>query len=94
MSGYKGEFVGGTTPSATTRTSSRSTIAETPSPAAVDLTKGGSGQKYLLRWNLFGEQIRRAFSELYYSNELVDVTLACDGELFKAHRVKSNQITN
>ncbi|CAL8126456.1 unnamed protein product [Orchesella dallaii] len=42
---------------------------------------------YLIRWNRFEEQVCNAFSELFCSDHFVDVTLACDGEIFKAHKI-------
>lgn len=42
---------------------------------------------YLIRWNRFEDQVCNAFAELFCSDQFVDVTLACDGELIRAHKI-------
>ncbi|CAG0884699.1 unnamed protein product [Darwinula stevensoni] len=44
-------------------------------------------QRFCLRWNSFHETMASAFGELRNDEEFVDVTIACGGQHFKAHKV-------
>ncbi|CAH1389009.1 unnamed protein product [Nezara viridula] len=48
---------------------------------------GGSEQQYSLRWNDFHSSILSSFRHLRDQEDFVDVTLACDGCSFTAHKV-------
>ncbi|XP_014249673.1 protein abrupt-like isoform X2 [Cimex lectularius] len=48
---------------------------------------GGSEQQYSLRWNDFHSSILSSFRHLRDEEDFVDVTLACDGCSFTAHKV-------
>jgi len=44
-------------------------------------------QQYSLRWNDFHSSILSSFRHLRDEEDFVDVTLACDGRSFSAHKV-------
>lgn len=44
-------------------------------------------QQYMLRCEDFFQRIGSSIQHLYVQNEFTDVTLACDGQLFKAHKM-------
>ncbi|XP_026462543.1 zinc finger protein chinmo [Ctenocephalides felis] len=44
-------------------------------------------QQFCLKWNSFGTNLASAFSNLYKSESLADVTLFCEGTTFRAHRL-------
>ncbi|XP_060818497.1 zinc finger protein chinmo isoform X1 [Bombus pascuorum] len=46
-----------------------------------------SHQQFCLKWNSFGSNLATAFSNLFKSESLTDVTLFCEGVTFKAHRL-------
>uniref|UniRef100_A0A1B6DZ51 BTB domain-containing protein n=2 Tax=Clastoptera arizonana TaxID=38151 RepID=A0A1B6DZ51_9HEMI len=48
---------------------------------------GGAEQQYSLRWNDFHTSILSSFRHLRDEEDFVDVTLACDGCSFTAHKV-------
>ena len=47
----------------------------------------GSAEKFCLRWNDFESNISEAFRELREDKDFFDVTLACDDDQIKAHKV-------
>ena len=47
----------------------------------------GSSEKFCLRWNDFERNISGSFQELRNDKDFFDVTLACDDEQIKAHKV-------
>lgn len=47
----------------------------------------GDTQHFCLRWNNYQSSITSAFENLRDDEDFVDVTLACDGNSLKAHRV-------
>nr|XP_012146757.1 PREDICTED: protein bric-a-brac 1 [Megachile rotundata] len=53
--------------------------------------KGGimdsNQHQFCLKWNSFGSNLATAFSNLFKSESLTDVTLFCEGVTFKAHRL-------
>ena len=44
-------------------------------------------QQFCLRWNSFHSNLATSFHTLRSDEEFVDVTLAAEGQLIKAHRV-------
>ncbi|XP_015114047.1 zinc finger protein chinmo isoform X1 [Diachasma alloeum] len=68
-------------------------------PVEGDSERGGEGaitkgsimdshqQQFCLKWNSFGSNLATAFSNLFKSESLTDVTLFCEGVTFKAHRL-------
>ena len=46
-----------------------------------------SSEKFCLRWNDFERNISHAFQELREDKDFFDVTIACDDEQMKAHKV-------
>ncbi|XP_043495802.1 zinc finger protein chinmo [Polistes fuscatus] len=44
-------------------------------------------QQFCLKWNSFGINLATAFSNLFESDRLADVTLFCEGVTFKAHKL-------
>lgn len=44
-------------------------------------------QAYCLRWNHFQSNMLEVFERLFLDERFVDVTLACEGHLIKAHKV-------
>ena len=47
----------------------------------------GAGQKYCLRWNNHSDSIISEFDILFNQEDFVDVTLSCDRQSVKAHKV-------
>ncbi|CAL4061025.1 unnamed protein product, partial [Meganyctiphanes norvegica] len=47
----------------------------------------GDQQQFCLRWNNHGATLVAVFDSLFNSESLVDVTLFCEGQLLKAHKV-------
>lgn len=52
--------------------------------------RGGPGmdsqqQQYCLKWNSFGSNLATSFANLWNSESLADVTLYCEGELFRSY---------
>ncbi|XP_050295088.1 protein bric-a-brac 1-like isoform X2 [Anthonomus grandis grandis] len=47
----------------------------------------GSPQHFCLRWNNYQTNLTNVFDELFQSQSFVDVTLACDGQSVKAHKM-------
>nr|CAH7748322.1 unnamed protein product [Callosobruchus chinensis] len=45
-----------------------------------------SGKHYCLKWTKFEANILNAFESLQATEDLTDVTLACDGISIKAHK--------
>lgn len=56
-------------------------------PAAMDGRDAGSPQQFCLRWNNYQNNLTTCFDQLLQSQSFVDVTLACDGQSLKAHKV-------
>lgn len=48
---------------------------------------GGSEQQYALKWNDFHASILNSFRHLRDEEDFIDVTIACDGFSFTAHKV-------
>jgi len=48
---------------------------------------GSSDEQFCLRWNDFQHCIKSTFQSLREDAEFMDVTLSCDGEQIKAHKV-------
>ena len=46
-----------------------------------------ASEKFCLRWNDFESNISQAFQEIRNDNDLFDVTLACDDEQIKCHKL-------
>ena len=44
-------------------------------------------EKLCLKWNDFQEVVLASFGELRVDNDFTDVTLACEDQSIKAHRV-------
>lgn len=47
----------------------------------------GSSQQYSLRWNNYLKHITCAFDTLRTDQDLVDVTLSCEGKKIRAHKM-------
>ncbi|CAK1554706.1 unnamed protein product [Leptosia nina] len=57
-------------------------------PVAMDARDPpGSPQQFCLRWNNYQSNLTSCFDQLFQTETLVDVTLACDGRKLKAHKV-------
>lgn len=48
---------------------------------------GGTPQQFCLRWNNYQSNLTNVFDQLLQSESFVDVTLACDGNSMKAHKM-------
>ena len=48
---------------------------------------GGPDQHFCLRWNNFTSNIATSFEQLRDQEDFVDVTLSCEGNTVKAHKV-------
>ena len=46
-----------------------------------------AGQQYCLRWNDFQSNMVSSFKHLRSEKNFLDVTLACDGQTCKAHKM-------
>jgi hypothetical protein len=44
-------------------------------------------EQFSLRWNNFHNNLTCGFHELLEEKDLVDVTLACDGQYVQAHKI-------
>lgn len=44
-------------------------------------------QQFCLRWNNYGRNLTNVFDQLLHNESFVDVTLACDGQSIKAHKM-------
>ena len=47
----------------------------------------GSSQQFSLRWNNYLKHITCAFETLRSDEDLVDVTLSCEGKKIRAHKM-------
>uniref|UniRef100_A0A182NKC6 BTB domain-containing protein n=1 Tax=Anopheles dirus TaxID=7168 RepID=A0A182NKC6_9DIPT len=54
---------------------------------ASTTTGAGGGQQFCLRWNNYQTNLTSVFDQLLQSESFVDVTLACDGQSMKAHKM-------
>jgi len=48
---------------------------------------GSTDEQFCLRWNDFQQCIKSTFQDLRDDNDYMDVTISCDGEQVKAHKV-------
>jgi len=51
------------------------------------LKKMGTSQQFSLRWNNYLRHITCAFDSLRSDEDLVDVTLSCEGKRIRAHKM-------
>uniref|UniRef100_A0A182Q2E0 BTB domain-containing protein n=1 Tax=Anopheles farauti TaxID=69004 RepID=A0A182Q2E0_9DIPT len=60
-----------------------------PSSSGSSTATGASagGQQFCLRWNNYQTNLTSVFDQLLQSESFVDVTLACDGQSMKAHKM-------
>ncbi|KAI5646979.1 BTB/POZ domain-containing protein [Phthorimaea operculella] len=57
-------------------------------PAAMESRDAdGSPQQFCLRWNNYQSNLANCFDQLLQTESFVDVTLACEGQSLKAHKV-------
>lgn len=49
--------------------------------------KGKSAKHYLVRWHEYAECVSLAAQSFKKSEELLDVTLSCDGKTIRAHKL-------
>ena len=49
--------------------------------------KMATSQKFCLKWNNFQNSVTSVFENLRQDEELVDITLCCEGQKIKAHRM-------
>lgn len=64
--------------------------ATTTTPTASALSSSSSSssaQAFCLRWNNFQSNLLNVFERLFLDERFVDVTLACEGQLIKAHQM-------
>lgn len=74
------------------RTMPSAAVATTQTPTASILTSSSassssSTQAFCLRWNNFQSNLLNVFERLFLDERFVDVTLACEGQLIKAHQM-------
>jgi hypothetical protein len=48
---------------------------------------GGPQQQFSLRWNNYSQHIVEAFEDLRNDEDLTDVTLSCEGQKIKGHKL-------
>ncbi|XP_014360072.2 protein bric-a-brac 2 [Papilio machaon] len=53
-----------------------------------------NASQFSLRWNNYVSHVTEAFNELRFSNDLVDVTLCCDGGKIRAHKMLLSACSN
>ncbi|XP_037071333.1 longitudinals lacking protein-like [Pollicipes pollicipes] len=51
------------------------------------LSAAGDGQKFCLKWDSFQDSVTSLFDCLRHEEELVDITLCCEGQRVRAHRM-------
>lgn len=51
------------------------------------ITVNTAHQQFCLRWNNYGRNLTNVFDQLLQNESFVDVTLACDGQSIKAHKM-------
>lgn len=57
-------------------------------PAAMECREpADSPQQFCLRWNNYQSNLTSSFDQLLQTQSFVDVTLSCDGQSLKAHKV-------
>lgn len=56
-------------------------------PATASSTGQGTSQQFCLRWNNYQTNLTSVFDQLLQNESFVDVTLACDGQSIKAHKM-------
>ncbi|TDG53388.1 hypothetical protein AWZ03_000203 [Drosophila navojoa] len=56
-------------------------------PRKAAPSAGGDNQQFCLRWNNYQSNLTNVFDELLQNESFVDVTLACDGQSIKAHKM-------
>ena len=54
---------------------------------SIAFTMGSADDQFCLRWNDFQQCIKSTFQELREEKDFMDVTISCDGEQVKAHKV-------
>ena len=54
----------------------------------------GNGQNFCLKWNLHTSNLIRNLTEMVSSQQIVDVTHACDGSSIKAHKIILSACSN
>lgn len=57
------------------------------SPSSGSKNNNGTAQQFCLRWNNYQTNLTCVFDQLLQSESFVDVTLACDGNQIKAHKI-------
>jgi len=55
---------------------------------------GSTDEQFCLRWNDFQQCIKSTFQGLREEKDFMDVTISCDGEQFKAHKVILSACSN
>ena len=55
---------------------------------------GSADEQFCLRWNDFQQCIKATFQGLREEKDFMDVTISCDGEQFKAHKVILSACSN
>ncbi|CAH0402232.1 unnamed protein product [Chilo suppressalis] len=69
-------------------TGAASTMPAEEEPAAMESRDAdGSPQQFCLRWNNYQSNLANCFDQLLQTESFVDVTLACEGQSLKAHKV-------
>ncbi|XP_059479949.1 protein bric-a-brac 2-like isoform X2 [Neocloeon triangulifer] len=48
---------------------------------------GSSSQQFCVRWNSYQSNLQNAFPKLLANENFVDVTIACEGQMVKCHKV-------
>ncbi|XP_055373241.1 protein bric-a-brac 1-like [Condylostylus longicornis] len=71
----------------TSATPSSSLLTTTATASAGASTTSPSSQQFCLRWNNYQSNLTSVFDELLQNESFVDVTLACDGQSIKAHKM-------
>lgn len=70
-----------------TNSNSNPNSSHKSSNIAGHINNNGTAQQFCLRWNNYQTNLTCVFDQLLQSESFVDVTLACDGNQIKAHKI-------
>ena len=68
------------------------TSTEAASPPSLEA--GVTKQRFSLRWNDYKSSLISAFESLRSSEDLIDVTIGCEGQKFGAHKMLLSACSN
>ena len=60
----------------------------------IEQANGNGSQNYCLKWNLHTTNLIRNLTEMVAAQQIVDVTIACDGSSIRAHKIILSACSN